>query len=170
VTALKRWWRVYRAFLSTQNEGQPLRFDIREATGDDAEDLAKLADQLGYPARPEQMLNRLGRVDRATGRVLVAVPAGKVVGWIHVVLYHTLVTDHAAQLLGLVVDKNWRGRAVGRALLGAAEAWALEESCDVMYVRSRITRVDAHAFYKHLGYQELKTSLTFVKTLQRQSE
>lgn len=147
-----------------------MRFDIREATRDDAEDLANLADQLGYPARPEQVLNRLECVDRATGRVFVAAAAGQVVGWIHVVLYYTLVTDHAAQLLGLVVDMNWRGRGVGRALLGAAEAWALEEGSEVMYIRTRITRVDAHAFYKHLGYRELKTSLTFVKPLQRESE
>ncbi|KPL22156.1 MAG: hypothetical protein AMJ93_07880, partial [Anaerolineae bacterium SM23_84] len=72
--------------------------------------------------------------------------------------------------LGLVVDSNWRGRGVGRALLEAAEAWALEGGSEVMYVRSRITRVDAHAFYKHLGYRELKTSLTFVKPLQRGSQ
>ena len=147
-----------------------MRLDIREATCADAENLASLAAQLGYPAWPEQMLTRLGCVDRATGRVFVAVAAGQVVGWIHVVLYYTLVTDHAAQLLGLVVDKNWRGRGVGRALLEAAEAWALEGGSEVMYVRSRITRVDAHAFYKHLGYRELKTSLTFVKPLQRGSQ
>lgn len=147
-----------------------MRLDIREATCDDAEDLANLADQLGYPAQPEQMLTRLGCIDPATGRVLVAVAAGQAVGWIHVVLYYTLVTDHAAQLLGLVVDENWRGRGIGRALLEAAEAWALEEGSEVMYIRSRITRLDAHAFYKDLGYRELKTSLTFVKPLQRQSE
>ncbi len=147
-----------------------MRLGIREATCDDADNLANLADQLGYPARAEQMLSRLQCVDRATGRVFVAMAAGEVVGWIHVVLYHTLVTDHAAQLLGLVVDRNWRGRGAGRALLASAEAWAIEKGREVMYIRSRITRLDAHTFHKQLGYRELKTSLTFVKPLQRTSE
>lgn len=142
-----------------------MRIHIREASADDAEALAELATQWGYPSQPEEISQRLRCMGSGRSQVFVAVVCASVVGWVHVSLYPTLATDNAAQILGLVVHEEWRGQGIGRALIQAAEAWALESDCRMIYVRTRITRHDAHAFYRQLGYQQVKTSLTFTKPL-----
>ena len=138
---------------------------IREANAHDAEALADLATQLGYPSQPGEISQRLRCVEAERSCVFVAVVDADVVGWIHVSLYPILQADHAAQILGLVVDQAWRGQGIGGALLEAAEAWAAERGCTTLYVRSNSIRQDAHSFYQHLGYQLVKTSLTFAKQL-----
>jgi GNAT superfamily N-acetyltransferase len=143
----------------------PVRIHIREANTHDAKALAGLATQLGYPSQPEETLQRLRSVKTETCCVFAAVADADVVGWVHVSLYPVLQADDAAQILGLVVDQEWRGQGIGGALLKAAEAWAAERGCRTLYVRSNITRKDAHSFYQHLGYQLVKTSVTFTKSL-----
>jgi GNAT superfamily N-acetyltransferase len=97
--------------------------------------------------------------------VFAAAVAGEVIGWVHVSLHPTLASDSTAEILGLVVDWKWRGQGVGRQLMYAAEAWACAKGCQLMSVRSRVTRADAHSFYQRLGYQVIKASLTFAKRL-----
>jgi GNAT superfamily N-acetyltransferase len=80
-------------------------------------------------------------------------------------LHSTLATDNAAQILGLVVDERWQGLGIGRRLMCAAETWARQQGCRTVRLRSRISRHSAHAFYRHLGYQQTKTSYTFVRVL-----
>jgi len=143
----------------------PLTMHVREARAQDVGALAELATQLGYPSHPEEVLHRLRCVVPERSRVLVAVVDACVVGWVHVSLYPTLVTDGAAQIHGLVVDQKWRDRGIGRALLEAAESWALDRACRTMLVRSNVIRREAHDFYRHLGYQQGKTSVTFAKVL-----
>jgi GNAT superfamily N-acetyltransferase len=138
---------------------------VRESTPADATALAELCTLWGYPADRVTVAARLSRVTHDTDVVLVAVAQSEVVGWVHVGLYSTLGTDNAAHILGLVVDEKSQGRGIGRLLMSAAEAWARERGCRTMRVRSRISRHDAHAFYKHLGYRQTKTSFTFVRTL-----
>jgi GNAT superfamily N-acetyltransferase len=64
-----------------------------------------------------------------------------------------------------VVDEAHRSGGVGRALLGAAEAWAREHGCEVVTVRSRVARERAHRFYEREGYVRVKTSHVFSKPL-----
>ena len=141
---------------------------IREATADDAEMLADLVTQLGYPSQPEDITRRLRALPPERNCVLVAVVDGTVVRWVHVSTYCMLQIDQAAQLNGLVVGRRQRGQGTGRALMEAAEAWAKERDCTMMYVRSNAQRHDAHAFYRHRGYQQAKISLTFWKALRKE--
>jgi len=138
---------------------------IREAIGADVPALTELIAQWGYPAQPAVVAARLQRVTGETDAVLVAVAASGVVGWVHVGLYSTLATDNAAQVLGLVVDTSKRRQSIGRQLMESAEAWARERGCHALYLRTRLSRRGAHAFYKRLGYRQIKTSLTFVREL-----
>jgi GNAT superfamily N-acetyltransferase len=138
---------------------------IREAIAADAPALAELVTLWGYPADRVAIANRLRRVRADSDSVLVAAIESEVVGWVHVGVYPTLATDSAAELLGLGVRRNWQGHGIGRQLMRAAEAWARQHGCGTMYVRSRISRRQAHAFYRHLGYHQIKTSLTFERSL-----
>jgi len=83
-------------------------------------------------------------------------------------LLSRLQVSNAAEIAGLVVDEKSRSKAIGRALLKAAEAWAIEKDCSTMYVRTNVVRHGAHVFYRQLGYQQVKTSLTFTKSLGQQ--
>lgn len=138
---------------------------IRPATPDDAIAMANLATQLGYASNPEQILWRLADLSQPHHRVFVAVADGTVVGFVHVEVKLTLLTDDVAEIGSLVVDQSWREEGVGRELVNTAEAWVRRRGCSSVQVRSNVQRYGAHAFYNRLGYRQSKTSLVFTKSL-----
>lgn len=137
---------------------------------EDSTAVAALAGQLGYPTTPDQIRHRHAVLAAAPdrGAVLVAVEPGaspEVVGWAHVELRDTLVAPATAQLMGLIVADGARDRGVGRDLLRAAEAWAAGRGCEAVIVATRVTRTEAHRFYRREGYGLDKTSHIFLKSL-----
>ena len=138
---------------------------IRAATHADAEELAKLSGQLGYPADAVSVLRRLdGVAAHHAGVVLVAVDAqGALSGFAHVEPRNLLIAEPFAELAALVVSENVRGKRVGSALLGAAEAWARELGGASRRGRSNILREHAHRFYLREGYTEKKRQAVFLK-------
>jgi GNAT superfamily N-acetyltransferase len=48
-------------------------------------------------------------------------------------------------------------------LVEAAEAWMRSEGCKLVEVTSNDRRGEAHAFYRHMGYE--RTSIRFAKSL-----
>ena len=139
---------------------------VRLARVKDAGRIAELATQLGYPTTLEQMRRRLSQVGQTEERaVYVAVRDGRVVGWIHVCVRPLVQVDRAAEIEGLVVDEACRGQGIGRLLIRQIEQWVGEKGCDTIYVRSNIICEGAHVFYQELGYENIKTSLTFRKML-----
>ncbi|MEW5829760.1 MAG: GNAT family N-acetyltransferase [Chloroflexota bacterium] len=145
----------------------PKPIHVRPARTTDTERLADLAAQLGYPSTPEQVRRRLGLLlDKAEeNAVFVAETDGRVAGWVHVHIYSLLVDDPEAEIGGLVVDEQARGRGVGAALMRAAESWTKETGCASVYLRSNVIRTQAHEFYKRLGYTIVKSQYAFRKTL-----
>jgi len=139
---------------------------IRLARIGDAERVAELATQLGYPTTAEETRLRLAQVEQAEGHAIyVAELDSQVVGWIHVCVRPLVQVERVAEIEGLVVDEACRGQGVGRLLVQQAERWAWEQGSGTMYVRSNVVREGAHAFYERAGYENIKTSLTFRKTL-----
>ena len=130
------------------------RYRVREPTTADAEALARLATQLGYPAEAAAMPQRVSRLrDDPNARAFVAVDGAQVVGMITIHVRDTL--NHAtpiAQITLLVVDETVRSRGAGRALVDAAEAWATERGAKRVAVTTALDRAGAHAFYEKLGY------------------
>ena len=132
----------------------------------DVDGVADLVTQLGYPSTPQDIARRFERLDGRDDQALfVADDGSAVVGWMHVGSYPYLESDDSAEILGLVVAEGQRSRGVGGALVGAAETWAAERGCQVIRVRSRITRDRAHAFYERGGFERIKTQHCFQKTL-----
>jgi GNAT superfamily N-acetyltransferase len=139
---------------------------IRLATVEDAERVAALSTQLGYPTSPEETGRYLAHIEQEPAHVFyVAAQDGWVVGWIHVRVRALVQVGRAGEIEGLVVDEAYRGRGIGRLLMQQSEQWMRERSCGSVYVRSNITRDEAHRFYEGLGYEHTKTSLTFRKML-----
>jgi GNAT superfamily N-acetyltransferase len=141
---------------------------IRAARTYDAQAIAELGTELGYPATRQQIATRLAGVEaEPSSRVLVAENGeGRVVGWLHVAARTQLTEDASAEILGLVVDESARGNGVGAALVRAAEEWARAQGCVRIRVRSRDTRERAHRFYEREGYARNKVQLVLHKPLQ----
>ena len=132
----------------------PHSISVREAEAGDGAAVATLCTQLGYPTTARAVLVRLARLNAGdAARALVAALEGEVIGLATVHLRHTLNHERPlAQLTLLVVDERVRGRGVGRALVAAAETWALGQGCRRIVVTTALHRTDAHAFYERVGY------------------
>jgi ribosomal protein S18 acetylase RimI-like enzyme len=139
---------------------------IRPARLEDAEALAGLAAQLGYPMETAEMRARLQGVERrGDGLVLMVEEGGAVVGWVHVLGVHLIESPAHAEIGGLVVDEARRGRRLGEALVAAAEDWAAAHGYGLVRVRSNVVRERARRFYERLGYHVTKTQAVFAKEL-----
>jgi len=133
---------------------------------DDAEAIARLSVQLGYPATTEETARRLPELMRQTGHaVYLAEAGGKLIGWVHVFVNYSLVADKPAEVAGLVVDESHRGLGVGRMFMELVERWALEQGCRSVRLRSNVLRSRAHVFYERLGYRVIKSQKAFCKEL-----
>jgi GNAT superfamily N-acetyltransferase len=144
---------------------------IRPARQSDAERLAALSRDLGYPVTADEMAGRLGDLLARDGDiVLVAeLEPGQVVGWVHGSEQRLLESARRCELLGLVVDARERGRGLGRRLVTAVEAWARTRGLELMAVRSNVTRTESHPFYERLGYTRIKTQHAYRKRLDHSS-
>jgi GNAT superfamily N-acetyltransferase len=127
---------------------------IRAAVAEDAEAIAALLTELGYPAAPSDIPARLAAVRDAPGQTFVAESAGEVLGVGSVTRLSLLHrAEPAALLSALVVRPEARGQGVGRLLVDAAERHAAGWGCHSIELTSRDERVAAHRFYRGLGFE-----------------
>jgi GNAT superfamily N-acetyltransferase len=139
--------------------------EIRPARAEDAEAVAALLGELGYPAAAAKALAYLERFPLEDVALLVATSLSGVIGWIEVIKTSHLESGDIAEITGLVVTASERGRAVGSTLLAAAEAWARQRGLGRIRVRSNVIRERTHGFYAERGYIEQKRQVVFVKPL-----
>jgi len=140
---------------------------IRRAKSADAQRLADLAGQLGYPATTAQLRERLRTIEPALQHAVFVADSAKdgVIGWLHVSRQPLLEEELRAEVNGLVVADGQRSLGAGARLLAAAEEWARKRGCKGMSVRSNVLRERAHKFYERNGYEHYKTQKSFRKPL-----
>jgi ribosomal protein S18 acetylase RimI-like enzyme len=140
---------------------------IRRVRATDAERLAELSTQLGYPVGTREMVGRLKLVlrEKKAACFVAEEKSAGIVGWIHVSTIPLIEVPPRAEVNGLVVDEKIRSQGAGWALLQAAEGWARKHRCKYMSVRSNVIRDRAHAFYERHNYEHHKTQKAFRKPL-----
>jgi GNAT superfamily N-acetyltransferase len=128
---------------------------VRDALSADAEAIADLLGQLGYPTEPGAVESRLERLIIVGDRVVVAELEDQVVGLAHLHVSPSIEYERpAAKLSALVVDESHRGAGIGRALVEAMESEARARRCALLFLTTAAHREDAHDFYRHLGLEE----------------
>jgi predicted N-acetyltransferase YhbS len=127
--------------------------EFRPATADDAEAIAALFTDEGYPAGPSDIVERLGRFASAHSQVIVAEHEGALLGF---VAFHAMPRfehdDRILRILALVVDAGARERGVGRALNGEAERAGTELGAAFIEITAGHHRPEARQLYETLGY------------------
>ena len=144
---------------------QKQNVNIRDAQISDAAMIAVLAGELGYPTTSVEMEHRLAILNSDPHHKIFVAEQSDLLGWIHVSVIETLESGSFAEIRGLVVTEPHRGSGIGRRLVAAAEQWSIQKRCSRIRVRTNIVRVEAHAFYKKLGYVSKKTQDVFDKPL-----
>ena len=139
---------------------------IRRMAETDAEVMAMLAGELGYPNETEAIRARV----RAIGEpdlLLVAVDASdEAVGFIQAHRVCIIEVGFRVEILGLVVSSSARRSGIGRRLIAEAERWAKSIGAEAISVRSNTKRTEAHLFYPALGYTKIKTQAVYEKAAQ----
>jgi GNAT superfamily N-acetyltransferase len=137
---------------------------LRDAKPRDAPRLVDLITFLGHEITEKAVRKNLATLKKLGETPLVATLDKKVVGLIGL---HRMVTVHRESPVGripvLVVAKEAQGMKLGRTLVEAAEQWCRKQGCKLIEVTSNDRRADAHAFYRHMGYE--RTSIRFFKKL-----
>jgi GNAT superfamily N-acetyltransferase len=140
------------------------KLEIRDAKASDAQELAALIGELGAKIDAKQVRKNLALLKKSDDTPLVAVLGNKVVGLCGV---GRRIAIHRNAPLGritaLVVSKEAQGQGIGRKLVEAAEDWMRRRGCYLVEVTSNDRRAEAHAFYRHMGYE--RTSIRFAKEL-----
>jgi GNAT superfamily N-acetyltransferase len=138
--------------------------EIRDAKPSDAGRLVELIHELGHEIDEMGVRKNLAALKKTGETPLVASVGKKVVGMCGI---GRRVVIHRPAPLGritaLVVTKDAQGHGIGRLLVDAAENWMRKEGCQLVEVTSNDRRTEAHAFYRHLGYE--RSSIRFFKKL-----
>lgn len=139
--------------------------EIREALMSDAERIATLITELGYPTTTVAMNGRLESILSDPDYItLVAVEGNTVLGVVGAALGRYYEKDGTyARLVVLAVSAPARGRGVGSRLVEAIEHWSASKGAREVVVNSGLQRLEAHGFYERCGYR--RTGLRFVKRL-----
>lgn len=140
---------------------------IRDATEQDAEELALLMNELGYPTSVAEMENRLKKIIRHPDyQTIVIETNGTIVAMAGLVISLSYEKNaKGARIMAFVTRQEYRNKGIGKALMEAVESRTRQLGAEHIAISSRNieARRDAHAFYLKIGYQ-IKSSL-FVKKL-----
>ena len=137
---------------------------IREARPADVARLVELIAELEHDVDEKSVRKNLAQLKRSGELPLVATLDKQIVG---LVGRHRMFTVHRPKPVGripvLVVTKDARKHSIGRMLVEAVEQWCRDEGCGLIEVTSNDRRAEAHAFYRHMGYE--RSSIRFFKKL-----
>lgn len=143
----------------------PLGADLRNAVLGDADDVARLLSDMGYPCEIDDAAERIDAIlanDRQA--LVVARRDGAVCGMIALdFMYYLPLGTTTCRVTALVVTPTAQGLGIGRQLLKEAERRARGGGAARIELTSGAQRTEAHAFYRACGYKD--ASVRFVKQL-----
>lgn len=143
----------------------PLGTDLRNAVLADADDVARLLSEMGYPCETDEAAERIDAIQANDRQALVVARRdGAVCGLIALdFMYYLPLGTVTCRVTALVVTPTAQGLGIGRALLKEAERRARTGGAARIELTSGAQRTEAHKFYRACGYKD--SSVRFVKQL-----
>jgi len=130
-------------------------FTIRPAEACDARAMAELfaavaAERTGIATEPPVDIDeRAVQFARTADGSVVVVADGQIVGMLHIE-----VSRHGFGEFGMLVDRDWRGRGVGSALVQAAISRARSQGLHKLCLEVFVHNTAAIALYRKSGFVE----------------
>ena len=135
---------------------------IRTITWQDAEAVNALSTQLGYAMPLAQTVANIKSVLGTEGHnTFVALHENKVIGWIGVAEALQIEAPAFSEIRGLIIDERYRGSGIGKLLIEKVKQWSKQAGNKTLRLRTNIVRKEAHLFYAHLGFKEIKEQKVF---------
>jgi len=135
---------------------------IRSIVEQDAERVNELSRQLGYKMSIEQTLANIRAVLLAKGHTaFVALHEHKIIGWVGVAEALQIEAAPFCEIRGLIVDEEYRAQGIGKLLIEKVKQWSKETGNKTLRLRCNMIRKEAHLFYRHLGFKEIKEQKVF---------
>jgi len=132
---------------------------FRDAEPADAEWIAGLLSDEGYPAGASDVVRRLGRFAETGSPVRIAERDGDRLGFVAVHLVPRFEhDDHLARVIAMVVDPAIRSRGIGRALLAEVDRLAADAGCAFVEVTAGHHRADARRLFEAAGFDASVTT------------
>ena len=134
---------------------QVAQFTLRPAAAGDARAMAELfaavaGERTGIATEPPVDVDeRSALFARTAAGSIVAVADGQIVG-----LLHVEVSPHGFGEVGMLVDRGWRGRGVGSALIQAAISWARRQGLHKLCLEVFAHNTAAIGLYRKSGFVE----------------
>jgi len=129
---------------------------IRQLRASDIQSAKTLLTQLGYDIDYGELSRRLRAVSCAHDHeMLIAEIEENVVGLMHIFVRPALEKPVEAIVQALVVDENFRGKGVGRALMSEAESWATRRELRSVALYAGSHREAAYDFYESIGFDNV---------------
>ena len=131
------------------------QFIVRPAEVADARPMAELfaavaQERTGIATEPPVDVDaRTVQFTASIAESMVAAADGRIVGMIH-----TGVTRYGVGELGMLVDREWRGRGVGSALIQATIAWARDQGLHKLSLEVWAHNAAGIALYRKCGFVE----------------
>lgn len=98
---------------------------------------------------PVDVEERAALFARTAAGSVMAVAGGQLVGFLHVE-----ASRHGFGEFGMLVDRDWRGRGVGSALVQAAIGWARDQGLHKLCLEVFAHNAAAIALYRKSGFVE----------------
>ncbi|MEO6433175.1 MAG: GNAT family N-acetyltransferase [Sphingomicrobium sp.] len=137
---------------------------VRAARLGDEAAIEALVAELDHRISADQVRRNLDALDRDGLPQLVADLDGRIVGLAGLDRMTALYRIRpVGRITILVVAADMRGRGIGRLLVETAVDTARNWGCGMIEVTSNERLQDAHAYYRHLGFEQ--TSRRFALTL-----
>ena len=143
----------------------PVDAELRNAVVADADDVARLLSELGYPCDTAEAAERISAILANDRQALVLARChGKVCGLVALdFMYYLPLGTSTCRVTALVVNADAQRHGIGRQLLRDAERRARLGGAARIELTSGSQRTEAHAFYQRLGFE--KTSKRFALRL-----
>lgn len=143
---------------------------IRQVKLSDVKELHRInTEELGYSYSIDKSLSQLKKILNDEKHHILGLYQsdldGQVLGYIHAELYEEIYTDTSLNVLALAVKKSNQHQGIGAELIVFLENQALHRDIHLVRLNSGMSRINAHNFYQHLGFDYVKDQKKFIKEI-----